>query len=174
MPLGQDVAQDMGIPQNYNSFQIDNVEEELTRQAPSRQKPPTGTYNVQISRFTVREQPDRGGHIMKKYYLEIVDEGPYANQYLWQNIWTPEDNFNGDGDSKLQNKIGMSRRRIAQLMKGVGLQKLSNLSELEGRYLQVDVVFDGNQNYEVKDVREVNMNQSLPETEAVVSDKIPF
>ena len=66
----------------------------------------------------------------------------------------------------------MSRRRIAQ-PGSVGL-KLSNLSELEGRYLQVDVVFDGNQNYDVKDVREVNINQSLPETEAVVSDKIPF
>ena len=174
MPLGQDVAQDMGIPQNLNSFQIDNVEEELSRPAPSRQKPPTGTYNVQISQFVKRPEPDKNGNIMKKYYLEIVDEGPYANQYLWQTIWTPEDNFNGDGNEKLQNCLGLSRRRIAQLMKGVGLQKLSNLSELEGRYLQVDVVFDGNQNYEVKDVRAVDMSQSLPETEAVVSDKIPF
>ena len=174
MPLGQEVAQDMGIPQNYNSFQIDNVEEELTRQAPSRQKPPTGTYNVQISQFTVREQPDEGRSHHEEILPRDCRRGSYANQYIWQNIWTPEDNFNGDGDSKLQNKIGMSRRRIAQLMKGVGLQKLSNLSELEGRYLQVDVVFDGNQNYDVKDVREVNINQSLPETEAVVSDKIPF
>ena len=58
-------------------------------------------------------------------------------------------------------------------MKGVGLTTLSNLGQLEGKFLQVDAVFDG-KNHDISDVRAANLGQSLPETEAVVSDKIPF
>lgn len=174
MPLGQDVAQDMGIPNSYNSFQIDNVDEAMSYEPGGFTKPPTGTYNVQIGPFQlIDKKTDQSGHWMKGYSLNIVDPGAHEGKVIDQIIWSPEDNPDSLDDPKFKTKLGIAKKRIAQLMKGVGLTTLSNLGQLEGKFLQVDVVLDG-KNHDVKDVRAANLGQRLPETEAVVSDKIPF
>jgi len=174
MPLGQDVAQDMGMPNSYNSFQVDNVEEAMSYEPGGFTKPPTGTYNVQIGPFQlIDKKTDQSGHWMKGYSLNIVDPGAHEGKVIDQIIWSPEDNPDSLDDPKFKTKLGIAKKRIAQLMKGVGLTTLSNLGQLEGKFLQVDVVLDG-KNHDVKDVRAANLGQRLPETEDVVSDKIPF
>ena len=176
MPLGQpDVAQDaMGIPNSYNSFQVDDVEEAISYEPGNFSKPPTGTYNVQIGPFQlITRKTDQSGHWMKGYALNIVDPGEHEGKEIGQVIWSPEDNPDSDDDPQFKTKGAIAKKRIAQLMKGAGLTTLSNLSQLEGKFLQVDAVFDG-KNHDITDVRAANLGQSFPETEAVVSDKIPF
>ena len=62
-----------GHPTKLQSFQIDNVEEELTRRRRQGRSYPRAWLYADCSQC---EQFDRGGHIMKKYYLEIVDVVP--------------------------------------------------------------------------------------------------
>ena len=93
MPLGQDVAQDMGIPNSYNSFPVDDVEEAMSYEPGSFSKPPTGTYNVQIGPFQlITKKTDQSGHWMKGYALNIVDPGEHEGKEIGQVIWSPEDN----------------------------------------------------------------------------------
>ena len=76
---------------------------------------------------------DSKGHSKMLLPIEVSGNPQYDGQWLFEAIY-----MNNQHDEAGKVKDGISKRKVARLANAVGLKSLTNLSELEGKYVKVD------------------------------------
>ena len=116
------------------AFSIEDVQETLeTEIKRERIEVPAGEYVCQIKAPLPDVRQDAKGHSKILLPIEVSGNPQYEGQWLFEAIY-----MNNQHDENGKVKDGISKRKVARLANAVGLKSLTNLSELEGKYIKVD------------------------------------
>ena len=137
------------------SFSIEDVQETLdTETKRERIEIPVGEYVCQIKAPLVSKETgltdvrqDSKGHNKILMPIEISGNEALDGQWIFEAIY-----MNNQHDDAGKVKDGIGKRKVARYANAVGLKKLSNLSELEGKYVKVEFGPNKNGYNEVREV----------------------
>ena len=160
------------VQEHSTSFVIDNVEEEATNPAPTREKRtiPPGTYDVQVQLIRPNVYPDKKGFKKQMLPLEIIDgeyEGDWITLYLWLNN---QDSVDG------KKRDGVSRSMVAKIAKALGITQMKDFHDIAGKFVTVQYGPNARGYNEILDVAPMGQaNAVKPASEGNgKSDDIPF
>ena len=130
------------------SFSIEDVQETLdTETKRERIEVPAGEYVCEIKAPLPDVRQDSKGHNKLLMPIEISGNEALDGQWIFEAIY-----MNNQHDDAGKVKDGIGKRKVAKYANAVGLKKLSNLNELEGKYVKVDFGPNKNGYNEVREV----------------------
>ena len=116
------------------AFSIEDVQQTLeTENKRERIEVPAGEYVCEIKAPLPDVRQDAKGHSKLLMPIEISGNEALDGQWIFEAIY-----MNNQHDENGKVKDGISKRKVARLANAVGLKTLTNLSELEGKYIKVD------------------------------------
>lgn len=138
------------------AFSIEDVQETLeTETKRDRVEVPAGEYVCEIKAPLPDVRQDSKGHSKILLPVEVSGNPQYDGQWLFEAIY-----MNNQHDEAGKVKDGISKRKVARLANAVGLKTLSNLSELEGKYIKVDYGPNKNGYNELREVSAFSVDAS--------------
>ena len=130
------------------TFSIEDVQETLdTEPKRERIEIPAGEYVCEINAPLPDVRQDSKGHSKLLMPIEISGNEALDGQWIFEAIY-----MNNQHDDAGKVKDGIGKRKVARYANAVGLKKLSNLSELEGKYVKVEFGPNKNGYNEVREV----------------------
>ena len=130
------------------TFSIEDVQETLdTETKRERIEIPAGEYVCEIKAPLPDVRQDSKGHSKLLMPIEISGNEALDGQWIFEAIY-----MNNQHDEAGKVKDGIGKRKVARYANALGLKKLSNLSELEGKYVKVDFGPNKNGYNEVREV----------------------
>ena len=116
------------------AFSIEDVQETLeTETKRERIEVPAGEYVCQIKAPLPDVRQDSKGHNKLLMPIEISGNEALDGQWIFEAIY-----MNNQHDDAGKVKDGIGKRKVARYAHALGLKTLTNLSELEGKYVKVD------------------------------------
>ena len=130
------------------TFSIEDVQDTLdTEIKRERIEVPAGEYVCEIKAPLPDVRQDSKGHNKLLMPIEISGNETLDGQWIFEAIY-----MNNQHDDAGKVKDGIGKRKVARYANAVGLKKLSNLNELEGKYVKVDFGPNKNGYNEVREV----------------------
>ncbi len=151
---------------NTMDFTIEDVqatlEAENTRE---RVEVPAGEYVCEIKSPLPDVKQDAKGHNKILMPIEITGSSndEFDGQWLWEAIY-----MNNQHDDAGKVKDGIGKRKVARYASAFGMKSLSNLGELEGKFVKVKYGPNKKGYNEVSDITAFN---STPTATAPLSSK---
>jgi len=154
------------------SFSIEDVQETLdTETKRERIEIPAGEYVCEIKAPLPDVRQDSKGHSKLLMPIEISGNEALDGQWIFEAIY-----MNNQHDDAGKVKDGIGKRKVARYANAVGLKKLSNLSELEGKYVKVDFGPNKNGYNEVREVSAFSAGAQVltPPSTKETGEALPF
>ena len=152
------------------SFSIEDVQETLdTETKRERIEIPAGEYVCEIKAPLPDVRQDSKGHSKLLMPIEISGNETLDGQWIFEAIY-----MNNQHDDAGKVKDGIGKRKVARYANAVGLKKLSNLSELEGKYVKVDFGPNKNGYNEVREVSAFSAGRPILPTTKETGEALPF
>ena len=130
------------------AFSIEDVQETLdTETKRERIEIPVGEYVCEIKAPLPDVRQDSKGHNKLLMPIEISGNEALDGQWIFEAIY-----MNNQHDDAGKVKDGIGKRKVARYAHALGLKTLTNLSELEGKYVKVDYGPNKNGYNEVREV----------------------
>ena len=130
------------------AFSIEDVQQTLeTENKRERIEVPAGEYVCEIKAPLPDVRQDSKGHNKLLMPIEISGNPAFDGQWLFEAIY-----MNNQHDDAGKVKDGIGKRKVARYAHALGLKTLSNLNELEGKYVKVDYGPNKNGYNEVREV----------------------
>ena len=144
------------------NMSIEDVQETLdTETKRERIEIPVGEYVCQIKAPLVSKETgltdvrqDSKGHNKILMPIEISGNEALDGQWIFEAIY-----MNNQHDDAGKVKDGIGKRKVARYAHALGLKTLSNLNELEGKYVKVDYGPNKNGYNEVREVSAFSFEQ---------------
>ena len=115
------------------TFSIEDVQATLeTENSRERVEIPAGDYVCEIKAPLSNVRQDSKGHNKILMPIEVTGNAQYDGQWIFEAIY-----MNNQHDDAGIVKDGIGKRKVAKYAHALGMKKLSNLSELEGKYVKV-------------------------------------
>ena len=116
------------------AFSIEDVQQTLeTETKRERIEVPAGEYVCEIKAPLPDVRQDAKGHSKLLMPIEISGNEALDGQWIFEAIY-----MNNQHDDAGKVKDGIGKRKVARYAHALGLKTLTNLSELEGKYVKVD------------------------------------
>ena len=156
------------------TFSIEDVQETLdTETKRERIEIPAGEYVCEIKAPLPDVRQDSKGHSKLLMPIEISGNEALDGQWIFEAIY-----MNNQHDDAGKVKDGIGKRKVARYANAVGLKKLSNLSELEGKYVKVEFGPNKNGYNEVREVSAFSADASpqvlSPSSPKQSGEALPF
>ena len=154
------------------SFSIEDVQETLaTETKRERNEIPAGEYVCDIKAPLPDVRQDSKGHSKLLMPIEISGNETLDGQWIFEAIY-----MNNQHDDAGKVKDGIGKRKVARYANAVGLKKLSNLSELEGKFVKVDFGPNKNGYTEVREVSAFSAGAQVltPPSTKETGEALPF
>ena len=130
------------------AFSIEDVQQTLeTENKRERIEVPAGEYVCEIKAPLPDVRQDSEGHSKLLMPIEISGNEALDGQWIFEAIY-----MNNQHDDAGKVKDGIGKRKVARYAHALGLKTLSNLNELEGKYVKVDYGPNKNGYNEVREV----------------------
>ena len=144
------------------AFSIEDVQQTLDTQTKrERIEIPVGEYVCQIKALLVSKETgltdvrkDSKGHTKVLMPIEISGDDALDGQWIFEAIY-----MNNQHDDAGKIKDGIGKRKVARYAHALGLKTLSNLTELEGKYVKIDYGPNKNGFNEVREVSAFSFEQ---------------
>ena len=137
------------------AFSIEDVQETLdTETKRERIEIPVGEYVCEIKAPLPDVRQDAKGHNKLLMPIEISGNEALDGQWIFEAIY-----MNNQHDDAGKVKDGIGKRKVARYAHALGLKTLTNLSELEGKYVKVDYGPNKNGYNEVREVSAFSFEQ---------------
>ena len=115
------------------AFSIEDVQETLEAEnTRERIEVTPGEYVCEIKAPLPEVRQDSKGHNKLLMPIEISGNAQFDGQWLFEAIY-----MNNQHDEAGKVKDGIGKRKVARYAHALGMKKLSNLSELEGKFVKV-------------------------------------
>ena len=115
------------------AFSIEDVQETLEAEnTRERIEVTPGEYVCEINAPLPEVRQDSKGHNKLLMPIEISGNAQFDGQWLFEAIY-----MNNQHDDAGKVKDGIGKRKVARYAHALGMKKLSNLSELEGKFVKV-------------------------------------
>ena len=115
------------------AFSIEDVQETLEAEnTRERIEVTPGEYVCEIKAPLPEVRQDSKGHNKLLMPIEISGNAQFDGQWLFEAIY-----MNNQHDDAGKVKDGIGKRKVARYAHALGMKKLSNLSELEGKFVKV-------------------------------------
>ena len=140
------------------TFSIEDVQATLdTENSRERVEVTAGEYVCEIKAplSNVRQEPK--GHNKILMPIEITGNAQFDGQWIFEAIY-----MNNQHDDAGVVKDGIGKRKVAKYAHALGMKKLSNLSELEGKHVKVTYGPNKRGYNEVSDIVAFGSNPSPP------------
>ena len=130
------------------AFSIEDVQKTLdTETKRERIEIPAGEYVCEIKAPLPDVRQDSKGHSKLLMPIEISGNEALDGQWIFEAIY-----MNNQHDDAGKVKDGIGKRKVARYAHALGLKTLTNLSELEGKYVKIDYGPNKNGYNEVREV----------------------
>lgn len=140
------------------TFSIEDVQATLeTETNRERVEIPAGEYVCEIKAPLSNVRQDSKGHNKILMPIEITGNAQYDGQWIFEAIY-----MNNQHDDAGVVKDGIGKRKVAKYANALGMKKLSNLSELEGKHVKVTYGPNKRGYNEVSDIFAFGSNPSPP------------
>ena len=140
------------------TFSIEDVQATLeTETNRERVEIPAGEYVCEIKAPLSNVRQDSKGHNKILMPIEITGNAQYDGQWIFEAIY-----MNNQHDDAGVVKDGIGKRKVAKYAHALGMKKLSNLSELEGKHVKVTYGPNKRGYNEVSDIVAFGSNPSPP------------
>ena len=138
------------------AFSIEDVQQTLeTETKRERIEVPAGEYVCEIKAPLPDVRQDAKGHNKLLMPIEISGNEALDGQWIFEAIY-----MNNQHDDAGKVKDGIGKRKVARYAHALGLKTLTNLSELEGKYVKVDYGPNKNGYNEVREVSAFSVDAS--------------
>ena len=138
------------------AFSIEDVQQTLeTETKRERIEVPAGEYVCEIKAPLPDVRQDAKGHSKLLMPIEISGNEALDGQWIFEAIY-----MNNQHDDAGKVKDGIGKRKVARYAHALGLKTLTNLSELEGKYVKVDYGPNKNGYNEVREVSAFSVDAS--------------
>jgi len=158
------------------AFSIEDVQKTLdTETKRERIEIPVGQYVCEIKATLPDVRQDSKGHNKLLMPIEISGNEALDGQWIFEAIY-----MNNQHDEAGKVKDGIGKRKVARYVHALGLKTLTNLSELEGKYVKIDYGPNKNGYNEVREVSAFSADASPnvltppPAKEGASGADIPF
>jgi hypothetical protein len=140
------------------TFSIEDVQATLdTENSRERVEIPAGEYVCEIKAPLSNVRQDSKGHNKILMPIEITGNAQFDGQWIFEAIY-----MNNQHDDAGVVKDGIGKRKVAKYAHALGMKKLSNLSELEGKHVKVTYGPNKRGYNEVSDIVAFGSNPSPP------------
>ena len=146
-------------------FSIEDVQETLeTENNRERVEVTPGEYVCEIKPPLPDVRQDAKGHNKILMPIEISGNPQFDGQWLFEAIY-----MNNQHDDAGKVKDGIGKRKVARYAHALGMKKLSNLSELEGKFVKVKYGPNKRGYNEVSDIQAFNASPKPMGAEGVAT-----
>jgi hypothetical protein len=140
------------------TFSIEDVQATLdTENSRERVEVTAGEYVCEIKAPLSNVRQDAKGHNKILMPIEITGNAQFDGQWIFEAIY-----MNNQHDDAGKVKDGIGKRKVAKYAHALGMKKLSNLSELEGKHVKVTYGPNKRGYNEVSDIVSFGSNPSPP------------
>jgi hypothetical protein len=166
------------------TFSIEDVQATLdTENSRERVEVTAGEYVCEIKAPLSNVRQDAKGHNKILMPIEITGNAQFDGQWIFEAIY-----MNNQHDDAGKVKDGIGKRKVAKYAHALGMKKLSNLSELEGKHVKVTygpnkrgynevsdiVAFGSNPSPPVDDQSNINQILATPTSNKEDLESLPF